>query len=183
MPLARRTFASLGFAALAPLFTPGAVRAQPVPMERVTGDDGRYSIDLPRGYTTKTSPRPDGGTMLQYSYMWKDSVGQFNAIGLAVVDPPPGSTKQIDIREAQRALAARYPNSFLADSRDVRSGPAQGVAFSMTVNSNRGYGPHTIAMRVYAMGGRLYEMLAATRVEDRDDPTVTAFMDSLRILR
>lgn len=60
---------------------------------------------------------------------------------------------------------------------------AEGVAFSMTVASNRGYGPHTIAMRVYAMGGRLYEMLAATRVEDRDDPTVTEFLNSLRVLR
>jgi hypothetical protein len=183
MPLTRRTFGSLGLVALAPLSVPRLVRAQAAPMERVTGEDGRFTIDLPRGYTVKTSPRPDGGTMLQYSYMWKDAVDQFNVISLAVVDPPPGSTRQIDIREAQRALAARYPNSFLAESRDVRSGPAQGVAFAMTVNSNRGYGPHTIAMRVYAMGGRLYEMLAATRVEDRNDPTVTAFMDSLRVLR
>jgi hypothetical protein len=183
MPITRRTVAALGLAVLAPLSLSGRGHAQAAPMERVTGDDGRFTIDLPRGYTVKTSPRPDGGTMRQYSYMWKDAVGQFNVISLAVVDPSPGSTKQIDIREAQHALAARYPNSFLADSRDVSSGPAQGVAFAMTVASNRGYGPHTIAMRVYAMDGRLYEMLAATRVEDRDDPTVRAFMDSLRILR
>lgn len=183
MPLTRRTFGALGLAALAPLSVPGPVRAQAAPMERVTGDDGRFTIDLPRGYTTRTSPRPDGGTMLQYSYLWKDAVGQYNAVELAVVDPPPGSTRQIDIREAQRVLAARYPNAVPADTRDVQSGPAQGVAFSMTVASNRGFGPHTIAMRVYAMGGRLYEMLAATRVEDRNDPTVVAFLDSLRILR
>jgi hypothetical protein len=179
MPLTRRTFAALGLAALAPV----RVLAQAAPVERVTGDDGRYTIDLPRGYTIKTSPRPDGGTMLQYTYLWKDAVGQYNVIGLAVIDPPPGSAKRIDVQAAQRAMAARYPNSFLADYRDVESGPARGVAFSMTVNSNRGFGPHTIAMRVYAMDGRLYEMLAATRVEDRGDPTVTAFMNSLRILR
>ena len=183
MPLTRRTFGALGLAAVAPLPVPGPVHAQVAPMERVTGDDGRFTIDLPRGYTTKTSPRPDGGTMLQYSYLWKDAVGQYNAIDLAVVDPPPGSTKRIDVQAAQRAMAARYPNSFLADYRDVRSGPAEGVAFSMTVASNRGFGPHTIAMRVYAMDGRLYEMLAATRVEDRNDPTVIAFLDSLRSLR
>jgi|GEM_PF-7046747 len=183
MPLTRRTFGALALAAFAPFPVPGPVHAQAAPMERVTGEDGRFTIDLPRGYTTKTASRPDGGTMRQYSYLWKDAVGQFNAVELAVVDPPPGSTKRIDVQAAQRAMAARYPNSFLADYRDVRSGPAEGVAFSMTVNSNRGYGPHVIAMRVYAMDGRLYEMLAATRVEDRNDPTVIAFLDSLRILR
>ena len=176
MPLTRRSFGALGVAALAPV----QVLAQAAPMERVTGDDGRFTIDMPRGYTTKTSPRPDGGTMLQYSYLWKDAVGQYNAVELAVVDPPPGSTRQIDIREAQRILAARYPNAVPADTRDIQSGPAKG---SMTIASNRGYGPHAIAMRVYAMGGPLYEMLAATRVEDRDDPTVTAFLNSLRVLR
>lgn len=157
--------------------------AQPAPMERVTGDGGRYTVDLPRGYTSKTSPRPDGGTMQQLTYEWKDSVGQFNVVALAIIDPPPGSTKRIDVQEAQRAVAARYPNSFLADYRDVQSGPARGVAFSMTVNSNRGYGPHTIAFRVFALDGRLYEMLAATRVEDRNDPTIASFFDSLRIIR
>ena len=160
-----------------------ATQAQPAATERVTGDDGRYSIDMPRGYTSTASPRPDGGAMRQLSYIWKDSVGQYNIIELAVIDPPPGSTKQIDIWEAQRLLQARYPNSVLADSRDIQLGPAKGVSFAITVNSNRGQGPHVLAFKVYALDGRLYEMLAATRLEDRGDPTVAAFMNALRINR
>lgn len=65
----------------------------------------------------------------------------------------------------------------------MESSLAQGVAFSMTVNYNRGQGPHTIAFRVYVLDGRLYEMQAATRAEDRNDPAVAAFMDSRRIVR
>lgn len=53
-----------------------ATRAQPIPTERIAGEDGRYSIDMPKGYTSTTSPRPDGGTMRQLSYLWKDAVGQ-----------------------------------------------------------------------------------------------------------
>ncbi|MDB5577160.1 MAG: hypothetical protein JWR80_2336 [Bradyrhizobium sp.] len=53
----------------------------------------------------------------------------------------------------------------------------------MTVNSNRGQGQHVIAVRVYAFEGRLYEMRAATRTEDRNDPPVAAFMNSLQIAR
>jgi hypothetical protein len=159
------------------------VWAQSIPMEHITGEDGRYSVDMPRGHTSKTSPRPDGGTMHQRSFMWKDSVGQFNAIALAVIDPPPGSTKHFDMEEIRRQMTARYPGSFLSRSQEIQSGPAKGLSFAMTVNSNRGQGVHVIAFKVYALGGRLYEMMAETRIEDRDDPTVAAFMNSLRVLR
>lgn len=161
----------------------GDARAQGVPMERITGDGGRYSIDMPVGYTSKTSPRPDGGTMQQLSYLWKDSVGQYNVVALAIVDPPPGSTRHFDLWEAQRQVAARYPGSIPARAREIANGPAKGIAFEMTVNSNRGQGVHVIAVRLYGLGGRLYEQLAATRLEDRDDPTVAAVMNSLRIER
>ena len=134
---------------------PTASRAQPTPVERVTGDDGRYSIDMPRGYTSTTSPRPDGGTMRQLSYLWKDAVGQYNAIDFAIIDPPAGSTKQIDIWETQRQLQARYPNSVLAQSQEIQLGPAKGVSFAITVNSNRGQGLHVIALKIYALDGRL----------------------------
>jgi len=159
------------------------VRAQAMPMERITGDGGRYSVDLPKGYTSTTSPRPDGGTMHQLSYMWKDAVGQYNVMALAVIDPPPGVTKHVDIREAQRQVAARYPGSIPAQAQEIQSGPAKGLSLSMAVNSNRGQGVHVIAVKVYALEGRLYEMLSATREEDRNDPTVAAFMNSLRIVR
>lgn len=164
------------------LTTRGQAQTPPA-LERVTGEGGRYSVEMPAGYTTKTSPRPDGGTMHQLSYLWKDAVGQFNVIALAIVDPPPGAARQIDVREAQRAAAARYPGSVLAQSQDIESGPAKGVSFALTVDSNRGQGQHVVAMKVYAYEGRLYEMLAATRTEDRNDPTVAAFMNSLRIVR
>ena len=44
-------------------------------------------------------------------------------------------------------------------------------------------GVHVIAVKLYALGGRLYEMLSETRVEDRNDPTVVAFMNSLQVIR
>ena len=34
------------------------VRAQAMPMARITGDGGRYSVELPKGYTSTNSPRP-----------------------------------------------------------------------------------------------------------------------------
>jgi hypothetical protein len=160
-----------------------AARAQPAPTERITGEDGRYSIDMPRGYTSTTSPRPDGGSMRQLSYLWKDSVGQYNAVDFAIIDPPAGSTKQIDVWEAQRQLQARYPSSPLGQSREIQLGAAKGMSFALTVNSTRGQGVHVIAFKIYALEGRIYELMAETRLEDRDDPTVVAFMNALRIIR
>lgn len=159
------------------------VRAHQPVMERVEGDGGRYSVEMPRGYTSSTSPRPDGGAMRQHMYTWKDSVGQYNLVALAVIDPPPSSSSHIDIWKAQRAIAARYPGSFLSRAQEIQSGPAKGVSFSMTVNSERGQGQHVIAVKIYALDGRLYEMLAATRTEDRSDPTVVAFMNSFQAVR
>lgn len=161
---------------------PAEVPAQPA-MERITGDGGRYSVEMPKGYTTTTSPRPDGGTMHQISYLWKDSVGQYNIVAFAAIDPPPGTTKHIDMWEAQRQVMARYPGAVPTQYQEIQSGPAKGISFAMTVNSNRGQGVHVIAVKVYGLDGRLYEMLAATRIEDRDDPTVAAFMNSLRVNR
>jgi hypothetical protein len=161
----------------------GEVHAQPLTMERITGEGGRYSIDMPKGYTSTTSPRPDGGTMRQTSYLWKDSVGQYNVIAFAVIDPAPGTGRNFDIWEAQRQVMARYPGAFPSQYQEIQSGPAKGISFAMTVNSNRGQGVHKIAVKLYALDGRLYEMLSATRVEDRNDPTVAAFMNSLQIIR
>lgn len=171
-------------AGLMAMATPGGeIHAQPLAMERVTGEGGRYSIDMPRGYTSTTSPRPDGGTMHQTTYLWKDSVGQYNVIALAVIDPAPGAGRNFDIWEAQRRVTARYPGALPSPYQEIQSGPARGISFAMTVDSNRGQGPHVIAVKLYAFDGRLYEMLSATRVEDRNDPTVAAFMNSLQVVR
>jgi hypothetical protein len=180
-----RRRACLAAACLIALSLPGLidVHAQSLTLERITGEDGRYTIDMPRGYTSTSSPRPDGGTMRQLSYLWKDSVGQYNAVDFAIIDPPAGSTRHFDLWEAQRQITARYPGSFAAQAREIASGPAKGIEFEMTVNSNRGQGQHVIAVRLYGLEGRLYELLAATRVEDRNDPTVAAVMNSLRIIK
>lgn len=121
--------------------------------------------------------------MHQKIYLWKDSIGQYNVIAMAVIDPPPGATKPFDLWEAQRQVAARYPGAFPTQYQEIQSGPAKGISFSMTVNTNRGQGVHEMAVKIYGLGERLYEMLAMTRVEDRNDPTVAAFMNSLRINR
>lgn len=175
----RRAGLLLAVAAMAPSST----RAQAAPTERITGEDGRYSIDMPAGYTSKVAPRPDGGSMRTITYLWKTTGEQYNVIAFAVIDPPPGSTKQVDLWEAQRLIQARYPGMFPGQAQDIQLGPAKGLAFSFTVNSRNNQGPHTITCRIYALDGRLYEMLAATRAEDRDNPVVAAFMNSLRINR
>jgi hypothetical protein len=159
------------------------VTAQQPVMERVEGDGGRYSFEIPKGYKSSTSPRPNGGTMRQHTYAWKDSVGQYNLVDFAVVDPPPGARKEIDIWQAQRMVSARYPGSLLSQAQEIQSGPAKGISFSMIVNSERGQGQHVVAMKLYTLDGRLYEMLSATRTEDRNDPTVVAFMNSFRAIR
>ncbi len=183
MQLQRRAFgiAAILVAMAAPGFT--GAQAQSLALERITGEGGRYSIEMPKGYTSTTSPRPDGGTMHQMSYMWKDSIGQYNVMAFAVIDPPPGITKHFDLWEAQRQVTARYPGSFPTRYQEIQSGPAKGISFAMTVNSNRGQGEHTIAVKIYGLDARLYEMVAMTRVEDRDDPTIAAFMNSLRVIR
>ena len=183
MNIRRRSCTWAGILVALAALASAPTRAQPGPLERISGEDGRYSIEMPAGYTSKTSPRPDGGTMRQITYMWKNSSDQYNLIALAVIDPPPGSTRQIDIWEAQRLIHARYPGTFYGEAKEIQLGQAKGISFSFTVNSANNQGPHTIAFRVYALGGRLYEMLAETKADDTGNPVVAAFMNSLRINR
>ncbi len=183
MKLQRRFFSTAGISVALAAIAATPTRAQTSPVERITGGDGRYSVEMPAGYTSKTAPRPDGGTLRTIMYMWKNPSDQFNVIALAVIDPPPGPTKHTDLWEAQRLIQARYPGTFLGQAQEIQLGAAKGLSFSFTVNSRINQGPHTIAFKLYALDGRLYEMLAETRVEDRDNPVVAAFMNSLRINR
>ena len=183
MRLRRRLCTGAGILMALTTFASTPTRAQTGPVERISGEDGRYSVEMPAGYTSKTAPRPDGGTMRTISYLWKGPSEQYDEIALAVIDPPPGSTKQADLWEFQRLVRARYPGLPSANAQEIRLGPAEGLSFAFTVNSNRNQGQHTIAFRVYALGGRLYEMMAVTKADDRDNPVVVAFMNSLRINR
>lgn len=180
----RRRFCSIA-AILTAVTVPGLAegQAQQVATERITGEGGRYSVEMPAGYTSTFAPRPDGGTMRTISYLWKNTSGQYNVIALAVIDPPPGSTKHSDLWEGQRLIQARYPGNAFARAQEIQLGPVKGLSFSTIINSANNQGLHTIAFRIYALDGRLYEMLAETRTEDRDNPVVAAFMNSLRINR
>jgi hypothetical protein len=160
----------------------GTAQAQSLPTEPVA-NDGRFSLEMPKGFKQTTAPRPDGGSMQQYTFMWKDQSANENMIGLTVYDVAPGGPAYLptDARfdSAERGAQARWPGSVISQQVDINSGPAKGRSFTLTLD----HGRHVLLTKAYYVDRRLYEMMALVTPDQQASPTVVAFMNSLRILR
>lgn len=144
----------------------------------VSGDDGRWHVQLPRGYQLVSVPGADGSTMRQYRSTY---VGL--GIDFAITDDVraqaghPLTDQGAMLRRAQAAVQQRWPGSTILEQSDSTLGQAQGRSFTLAVDRNQGF----LAMRVYSLGQRLYQMAALGETHYRGNPLVLHFLNSLRL--
>lgn len=157
----------------------GSARAQPAPWQTIAGPNGRYSVEMPTPVRHQASSTPTGGTLRQTLFSWDGGGLDFAVYDMVQSGPdhPPTDLQSV-LANGQRAVQGRWPDSTVLQQGAVQSGPAQGRAFTLSVNGGRGI----LAGRVYYNDWRLYEMIALTKPEEQNGPIVTRFMNSLRIV-
>ena len=74
-------------------------------------------------------------------------------------------------------MRQRWPGSTVLEQGDSQLGRAQGRAFTLAVDQNKGF----LAMRFYYLGQRLYQLAVLGRMEYRQSQAVLHFLNSLRL--
>lgn len=173
----RRVFAGGGLLAG---FAPAAL-AQAEGWQDIVSQDGRYRLQMPKGFRELSVPGPDGSTARQYQF----STNQGFALDFAITDfikADPGHAPTdlgMRLRDAQRAVQQRWPGSTVLEQRDVTMGSLQGRAFTLSVQNGSG----VLIARLYYGSQRLYAQLALARADERQSPVIARFLESARIER
>lgn len=159
----------------------GTAGAQQLVWQTITGADGRYSVEMPTPYREVSSARPGFNTVRQYIVEPSRGVG----LDFVIYDFVQGMQDQpfVDLSNryqiAQDAVKARWPGATLLDQSDVTSGPVQGRSFVLSIDG----GQRVLSCRLFYNDQRVYDLQAITVPQDRNNPAVARFLNSLRIVR
>jgi hypothetical protein len=165
--------------------TRGAAAQSPLPplppaidWQDVSGDDGRWRVQLPKGYQLVSVPGADGSTMRQYRSTYVGLGMDFAITDYVRAEAGhPLTDEGAMLRRAQAAVQQRWPGSTILEQSDSSLGRAQGRSFTLAVDRNQGF----LSMRVYHLGQRLYQMAALGEMQYRGNPLVLHFLNSLRL--
>lgn len=161
---------------------PLVARAQspmpPVDWQDVTGDEGRWRLQLPKGYQLVSVPGADGSTMRQYRSTFPGLAMDFSITDYVQAEAGhPLTNEAAMLKRAQAAVQQRWPGSTALEQSDSQLGRAQGRSFTLAVDQNKGF----LTMRVYYFGQRLYQLASLGLMQYRQSPVVLHFMDSLKL--
>ena len=177
----RRSVVALAFgASIAAGASPAG--AQSLDWEPIADKDGRYSLEMPKGYRYVTTPQPDATTLRQFIFEWPGKGGLGFAIyDVSQVEGPdrPPTDLGVILRNAERNVQGRWLGAVVLQQADTQLGPAQGRSVTLGIDQGR----RALMARIYYVNSRLYEMIALTTAAEQNGPTVARFMNSLRIVR
>lgn len=157
----------------------GPARAQSLTWEEVAGPNGRYRLEMPKGYRHRTVPQAGRGTRQSYLI----ELGGNFAMELMIYDyeqndqdrPPDDLYSQL--LAAESLVKRRWPGARVLEQKDLQLGPAQGRGFVLAIDG----GQKVLAARIYYLNARLYEQVAIVPAADRNSPVLARFMNSLSI--
>lgn len=172
----RRSFA-LGLSGLALVSTPGALQAQAVEWEEIVGSGGQFRVEMPKGYKTVSGPQAAGMTH-QYQIAFPSGFGlEFAVIDLKNETPLDPTLQEEHLRRALDAAQQRWPGSTYLEREDLWLGSARGLGVVLSVQKNTG----VLIVRCYATVPRLYTQIVLARNDERENPVIDRFLNSLRI--
>ena len=110
----------------------GPARAQSLTWEEVAGPNGRYRLEMPKGYRHSTVPQAGQGTRQSYLV----ELGGNFAMELMIYDyeqndqdrPPDDLYSQL--LAAESLVKRRWPGARVLEQKDLQLGPAQGRGFA-----------------------------------------------------
>lgn len=172
----RRSFA-LGLSGLALVSLPGALQAQAVEWEEIVGPESQFRLQMPKGYKV-VSGMQASGMMRQYQIAFPSGFGlEFAVTDLKNENPLDPSLQEDHLSRAFDALQQRWPGSTFLEREDVWLGSARGLAIMLSVQKNTG----VLIARSYVTVPRLYSQIVLARNDERENPVIDRFLNSLRI--
>lgn len=172
----RRSFA-LGLSGLALVSTPGALQAQAVEWEEIAGPEGQFRLQMPKGYKVVSGMQAAGMTT-QYQIAFPSGFGlEFAYTDLKNENPLDPTLQEDHLRRALEALEQRWPGATYLEREDVWLGSARGMAIALSVQKNTG----VLLARCYVTVPRLYAQIVLARNDERENPVIDRFLNSLRI--
>ncbi len=172
----RRSFA-LGLSGLALVSTPGALQAQAVEWEEIVGPERQFRVQMPKGYKVVSGTQAAGMTQ-QYQVAFPSGFGLELAVTDLKNESPLDSTLQEDhLRRAVDVMKERWPGSTYLEREDLWLGSARGLGIVLSVQKNTG----VLIGRFYVTVPRLYGQIVLARNDERDNPVIDRFLNSLRI--
>lgn len=172
----RRSFA-LGLSGLALVSIPGALQAQGVEWEDIVSTEGQFRVQMPKGYKFSSGMQAAGMTK-QYRIAFPSGFGFELAVTDLKNENPLDPTQQEDhLLRGLDALKERWPGATYLERDDVWLGTARGLAAVLSVQKNTG----VLIVRTYATVPRLYTQIVLARNDERDNPVIDRFLNSLRI--
>jgi hypothetical protein len=172
----RRSF-TLGLSGLALVSMPGALQAQGVEWEDIVSTEGQFRLQMPKGYKIVSGMQTFGMTK-QYRIAFPSGFGlEFAVTDLKNESPLDPSLQEDHLLRAIDAAKERWPGSTYLERDDVWLGSARGLAAVLSVQKNTGI----LIIRAYATVPRLYVQIVLARNDERDNPVIDRFLNSLRI--
>lgn len=172
----RRSFA-LGLSGLALASMPGALQAQAVEWEDIVSAEDQFRLQMPKGYKVVSGMQPFGMTK-QYQIAFPSGFGlEFAVTDLKNESPLDPTLQEDHLRRAIDAAQQRWPGSTYLEREDVWLGSARGLAVVLSVQKNTG----VLMIRAYATVPRLYAQIVLARNDERENPVIDRFLNSLRI--
>lgn len=172
----RRSFA-LGLSGLALVSTPGALQAQAVEWEEIVGPEGQFRLQMPKGYKVVSGMQAAGMTT-QYQIAFPSGFGlEFGVTELKNESPLDPTLQEDHLHRAFDAMQRRWPGSTFLEREDVWLGSARGLAAVLSVQKNTG----VLIVRSYATVPRLYTQIVLARNDERENPVIDRFLNSLRL--
>ena len=181
----RRVFvatAAAGAALLPGRGIPQARAQAPAPAwEDIVGPGGLYRLRMPKGYRFLANPRPDGGTLRQYTFTFADRV----LLDFMVTDfvgneahlPAPPAELAKRLVAIQGGMEKSWPGATVLEQGPIQLGAVPGRRFVLGVEQCSG----VLSARVYFSPKALYVQVAHAPAGERQDPAIALFMDSLSL--
>ena len=176
----RSILLSLPLAAMALATVP--VQAQQLTWQTITGADGRYSFEIPTPFKQSNSTGAYNSILRGYMFEW---AGGRYGLDMTIIELDPGDADHpatdvgVLLKNGQSNVQKRWPGSAVLQQGEISQGQAQGRSFTLSIDGGR----RLLIGRAYFLNARLYVQVEIVSPEEQNSPTVTRFINSLRIVR
>jgi hypothetical protein len=152
--------------------------AQQTGWETIVAADGSWRIEMPRGYRRTSVLQSDGRMREQYGYATNTGLGLDFSVEPrdAAADRPAIETAAL-LQSAVDLVVRAIPGGQVEDETPVRLGPGSGRSFTVRIDHLQG----TLLGRAYVTNAALYQQMVLARDDQRDNPAVARFLDSLML--
>ena len=165
-------------AVVATVAAPAVAQAEAVSWEQITSAD--YRLKMPVGYRHVVLPRPDGGTVRQYTALVAGKFFDFTVTDLvgneAHLPASPAELAQ-RLEQMEAGMLRSWPGASMLQHQTLQFGGVPGRAMVCSIDQGR----YILFVRMYFAREAIYMQLVRVPAAERQDAAAALFLDSLSL--